>query len=200
MKKKIKALIALILMACSVLAGCGHASLSSVAAVTESAVTQAVSDEKATDAYEKDLTETVVSHEETSGQAETDIHDTEEDESYGFIDESGTYTSKDEVALFIHLYGHLPDNYITKSEAEDLGWVNSKGNLADVAPGKSIGGDKFGNREGLLPEKPGRKYYECDIDYVSGMRNAKRIIFSNDGLVYYTEDHYESFEKLYGEE
>lgn len=115
------------------------------------------------------------------------------------ITEEGEYTSKDEVAEYIYLYGHLPPNYITKSEAQDLGWVASKGNLWKVAPGKSIGGDRFGNREGLLPTAKGRKYYECDIDFDGKYRNAKRIVFSNDGLVYYTEDHYETFELLYGE-
>ena len=116
------------------------------------------------------------------------------------VTEDGEYSSKEEVAAYLHEFGHLPDNYLTKSEAQDLGWVSSKGNLWDVAPGMSIGGDSFGNREGLLPSKKGRKYYECDIDYEGGRRNAKRIIFSNDGLIYYTEDHYESFELLYGEE
>ncbi|MBO4784863.1 MAG: ribonuclease [Lachnospiraceae bacterium] len=113
------------------------------------------------------------------------------------VSEDGEYTSKEEVALYIHLYNHLPDNFITKKEAQDLGWDSSKGNLNKVAPGKSIGGDKFGNREGLLPKKEGRVYYECDIDYKKGSRNAKRIVFSNDGLIYYTEDHYESYELLY---
>lgn len=115
------------------------------------------------------------------------------------ISESGSYSSKEEVALYIATFGHLPDNYLTKNKAQDLGWDNSKGNLWEVAPGMSIGGNKFGNYEGLLPEKSGRTYYECDIDYDGGYRNAKRIIFSNDGLIYYTEDHYESFELLYGE-
>ena len=113
------------------------------------------------------------------------------------VSEDGEYTSKEEVALYIHLYNHLPSNYITKNEAKELGWVSSEGNLNKVAPGKSIGGDKFGNREGLLPDKKGRVYYECDIDYVKGSRNGKRIVFSNDGLIYYTEDHYETYELLY---
>lgn len=113
--------------------------------------------------------------------------------------EDQEYSSKEEVAEYLHLFGHLPDNYITKNEAQNLGWVASKGNLWKVAPGKSIGGDRFGNREGLLPDAKGRKYYECDIDFDGKYRNAKRIIFSNDGLIYYTEDHYESFELLYGE-
>lgn len=116
------------------------------------------------------------------------------------IAEDGTYTSKEEVAGYIALYGHLPDNFITKKEAKALGWVSSEGNLGEVAPGKSIGGDYFGNFEGSLPEKEGRDYHECDIDSDGGYRGAKRIVYSNDGLVYYTEDHYETFELLYGEE
>ena len=116
------------------------------------------------------------------------------------IEEDGVYTSKEEVALYIYTYGHLPDNYITKKEAKALGWDNKEGNLWDVTDHKSIGGDYFGNYEGLLPEADGRDYYECDIDFDGGYRNAKRIIYSNDGLVYYTEDHYETFELLYGEE
>ena len=113
------------------------------------------------------------------------------------ISESKEYSSKEEVAAYINKYNKLPSNYITKKEAENLGWESSKGNLWDVADGKSIGGDKFGNREGLLPKKSGRQYYECDIDYNGGYRGAKRIIYSNDGLIYYTEDHYKTFEQLY---
>ena len=116
------------------------------------------------------------------------------------VEEDKDYTSKDEVAAYLNEFGHLPDNYISKNEAKDLGWVNSKGNLDDVAPGKSIGGDYFGNYENKLPTKKGRKYYECDIDFDGGRRNAKRIIYSNDGLVFYTEDHYETFEQLYPKE
>lgn len=116
------------------------------------------------------------------------------------LDENGAYQTRDEVALYLHLYGRLPHNYITKSEAEKLGWDASRGNLWQVAPGKSIGGSRFGNYEGLLPEKNGRTYYECDIDYGGGARNAKRIVYSNDGLIYYTQDHYESFVPLYNAE
>ncbi len=116
------------------------------------------------------------------------------------VEESGTYTSKEEVAAYLHAFGHLPDNFITKKEAKRLGWVSSEGNLDEVAPGKSIGGDSFGNYEGNLPEESGRKYYECDIDSDGGYRNAKRLVYSDDGLIYYTEDHYETFELLYGEE
>lgn len=115
------------------------------------------------------------------------------------VEETGLYTGKDEVALYIHTYGHLPDNYITKREAEDLGWNSKEGNLWQAAPGMSIGGSRFGNYEGALPDKEGRQYYECDIDYDGGYRGAKRIIYSDDGLIFYTEDHYKTFEQLYGE-
>ena len=102
------------------------------------------------------------------------------------------------MALYIHTYGKLPSNFITKKEAEKLGW--SGGGLDRYAPGKCIGGDRFGNYEGLLPQKSGRTYTECDIDTLGkSSRGAKRIVFSNDGLIYYTDDHYESFELLYGE-
>ena len=116
------------------------------------------------------------------------------------ISEDGTYTSKEEVALYIYTYDHLPSNYITKKEAKALGWINSEGNLWEVAPRMSIGGDYFGNYEGLLPEAEDRDYYECDIDCDGTYRNAKRLVFSNDGRIDYTEDHYDSFELLYGEE
>lgn len=114
-------------------------------------------------------------------------------------DEDGTYTSKDDVAAYIYYYGHLPQNFITKKQARSLGWKS--GSLEKYAPGKCIGGDHFGNYEGLLPKAPGRKYTECDIDTLhANSRGAKRIVFSNDGLIYYTDDHYESFTLLYGEE
>ncbi len=115
------------------------------------------------------------------------------------IDECGSYTSKEDVALYIHTYGCLPLNFMTKKEAEKLGWPG--GSLEPYAPGMCIGGNRFGNYEGLLPEKEGRTYTECDIDTLGAeKRGAKRIVFSNDGLIYYTDDHYESFELLYGEE
>lgn len=115
------------------------------------------------------------------------------------IDEDGSYTTKDDVALYIHTYGHLPDNFITKKDAQALGWPG--GSLEPYAPGKCIGGSRFGNYEGLLSEADGRTYTECDIDTLGAdSRGAKRIVFSNDGLIYYTEDHYKSFELLYGEE
>ena len=115
------------------------------------------------------------------------------------LDEGGEYTSAEDVALYLHLYAHLPQNFITKKDAQALGWPG--GSLEPYAPGKCIGGSRFGNYESLLPEADGRTYTECDIDTLGAdSRGAKRIVFSNDGLIYYTEDHYKSFELLYGEE
>ena len=112
------------------------------------------------------------------------------------LDENGSYDSVQDVALYLRLYGELPDNYITKDEAEDLGW--SGGSVERYAPGKAIGGDRFGNREGLLPKANGRTWTECDIDTLgANSRGAKRLVFSNDGLIYYTDDHYESFQRIY---
>ena len=116
------------------------------------------------------------------------------------IDEDEYYTSKEDVALYIHTYDKLPNNFITKNEASDLGWKSNVGNLWDVTDRMSIGGDKFGNREGLLPKEDGRQYYECDINYEGGHRGAERLVYSNDGLIYYTQDHYDSFELLYGDD
>jgi len=115
------------------------------------------------------------------------------------IDKNGSYYSKDEVALYIHTYDKLPGNYITKGEAEALGWTG--GSVERYKKGAAIGGTYFGNYEKKLPAKQGRKYYECDIDTKGkNSRGAKRIIYSNDGLIYYTDDHYETFTLLYGEE
>ena len=116
------------------------------------------------------------------------------------LPEDGQYDDKDNVALYIHLYGKLPSNYVTKKDAEALyGWQG--GALDVIAPGKAIGGSYYGNYEGLLPDADGREWTECDIGTIGQTkRGAERIVFSNDGLIYYTPDHYESFELLYGEE
>ena len=128
--------------------------------------------------------------------AEAPAPDTKAPEPGLTVTEDGVYDSKEEVALYIHLFRHLPSNYITKKEAEKLGWPG--GELEPYAPGKCIGGSYFGNYEGQLPTAKGRSWTECDIDTLGAKkRGAKRIIFSNDGLIYYTEDHYEHFEQLY---
>ena len=113
------------------------------------------------------------------------------------VEENGVYSTPELVAAYIHTFNKLPSNFITKKEAQQLGWVSSEGNLWDVTDEMSIGGDKFGNYEGLLPKKNGRQWYECDVNYEGGYRGTERILYSNDGLIYYTDDHYESFTQLY---
>lgn len=146
--------------------------------VTESSISESFAEEKETEAFAEEITE----------PAENDV-----------IDENGSFTRKEDVALYIHTYNKLPQNFITKKEAEKLGW--NGGSLEKYASGKCIGGSHFGNYEGILPEADGRSYTECDIDTLGAKsRGVKRIVFSNDGLIYYTEDHYKTFELLYGNE
>ena len=115
------------------------------------------------------------------------------------VSRDGLYNTKKKVALYIKTYGCLPKNYITKKEAGDLGWTG--GNPEYVKEKASIGGDTYSNREGLLPKAKGRTYRECDIDtWGKNSRGARRIVFSNDGYIFYTDDHYSSFEQLYGPE
>ncbi len=102
-------------------------------------------------------------------------------------------TKDDKVIAYVKSNHRLPDFYITKSEANNKGWIPSKGNLCDVLPGKAIGGDKFSNREKKLPK--GEQYYEADVNYNCGNRNADRIIFTKNGDVWLTKNHYKSFEK-----
>ena len=113
------------------------------------------------------------------------------------VEYSLPYSTPEEVALYLHVFVELPPNFLTKDEARDLGWVSSDGNLWDVTEQMSIGGDIFGNREGLLPEDEERVYYECDVNYYGGFRGSERVVFSDDGLIYYTNDHYETFTQLY---
>ncbi len=122
---------------------------------------------------------------------------TEKPEVKANIDEKGAFTSARDVAAYLQAYNKLPPNFITKAQARKLGW--SGGDLRPYARDKSIGGDRFGNYEGLLPAKKGRQYYECDIDTLGkSARGAKRLVYSNDGLIYYTTDHYKSFTQLAG--
>ena len=112
------------------------------------------------------------------------------------VTEDGWYSTLEEVAVYLATYEELPDNFLTKNQAEALGWDNRKGNLNKVAPGCSIGGNRFGNYEGILPDVKNRKWTECDINYKGGYRGGERICFSNDGLIYYSDDHYESFTQV----
>ena len=184
MKKKLAFLLALLmaLASCFCLSGCDMEAED--LAVAEVLVEEAL---EIIEALPEATEENPLPTEETAAG-------TEETEPY--IDPYGSYTTKEDVALYIHLYGELPLNFMTKKQAKALGWEG--GSLEPVAPGMCIGGDYFGNYEGLLPED--REYTECDIDTLGAKsRGAKRIVFSDDGLIYYTEDHYESFELLYGE-
>ena len=175
MKQKFAFLLALML-SFTLIAGCA-----APVETTEPAQAEIVLTEPA--AAESEITETEAAE---PPETETEPH----------LDPYGSYTTKEDVALYIHLYGELPMNFMTKKQAKALGWEG--GSLEPVAPGMCIGGDYFGNYEGLLPED--REYTECDIDTRgASKRGAKRIVFSEDGLIYYTEDHYETFELLYGE-
>lgn len=169
----------------------------SAAATEEVPETTAAATEEVTESTEETTEATV--EETTEATVEETTEATEEvTEPVLYLDPDGSYTTKEDVGLYLHLYGCLPPNFMTKSEARALGW--SGGSLERYAPGMCIGGDRFGNREGLLPNAPGRTYYECDIDTLGGgSRGAKRIVYSNDGLIYYTSDHYASFTLLYGE-
>lgn len=183
---------------CTLICVCGFASC-----VYE---TYELTDSSVTESYTESYTETQaeMQFEETASEspAPTSVTDvtsetSETAQSVKSVEKDGSYTSPEDVAEYIHTFGTLPDNFITKSEAKKLGWDSSKGNLWDVAYGKSIGGDRFGNYEKLLPEAEDRTYTECDVNYEGGYRGSERIIFSNDGLIFYTNDHYESFEQLY---
>ena len=132
-----------------------------------------------------------------SGEQFVTAEDPEVTQTADTVGEHGYYYDAEHVVLYLDAYGHLPDNYMTKEEARALGWEG--GSLEKYLPGKCIGGDRFGNREGLLPDAPGRTWTECDINTLgASSRGAERIVFSNDGLIYYTGDHYDSFELLYG--
>lgn len=197
-----------VLLAVFLLGACGSAGNStpeaSVSPVQEDAGSAGTEDEETRPEAEEPAGSEAYADPGESGDAETPEEHPSEDapkasEAQEQLPEDGTYTSKEEVAEYIHQYGHLPDNFLTKKEAQALGWEG--GSLEPYAPGMCIGGSRFGNYEGLLPEADGRTYTECDIDTLGAdRRGAKRIVFSNDGLIYYTEDHYESFELLYGEE
>ncbi len=108
--------------------------------------------------------------------------------------DSPSCVSRECVSEHIRRTGTLPKNFITKKQARELGYGG--GDLWRYARGKSIGGDRFGNFERKLPGKKGRIWRECDVDYAGGARGAKRLVFSNDGLIFYTADHYESFERV----
>lgn len=141
------------------------------------------------------------SYTEDGGSQDNDASGTDNGNDYqeeyegsdGEIQENGVYTTKEDVALYIHTYGKLPANFMTKKQARSMGW--SGGSLENYAPGMCIGGDRFGNYEGTLPRG---NYHECDINTLGKKkRGAERLIYSDDGRIYYTDDHYETFTLLY---
>ena len=199
MRRKLAVLLSLLLALTLLFGACAPAAPLDIVTdpeITEDGYDLSIVTDAPTENTPADVNETSPP-EETDAPPETEAPAAAEPET--LLDENGTYTSKDDVALYIHTYGKLPQNFITKSQAEKLGWTG--GSLEPYAPGKCIGGGRFGNYEGILPEKPGRTYKECDIDTLGARsRGAKRIVYSNDGLIYYTDDHYEHFTLLYGEE
>lgn len=193
MNKLRKLLIPLILTFTLLFTGCSEI-LEIIEEVPETEVETAV----------ETLGETIVETEDTADTevvAETEVIETESIETEAVIieteyviDQDGVYTTAEDVALYLHTYGVLPGNFITKNEARALGWEG--GSLEEFAPGMCIGGDHFGNYEGVLPTD--RSYNECDINTLgASSRGAERLVYSTDGYIYYTGDHYETFELLY---
>ena len=163
------------------LTGCGEA----VIDLTENVFSEPGSSETAVPEETPDEPETP---EAPEAEADTGTSDSA-------VTEGEYYYDLEHVVLYLDRYGVLPDNYITKDEARALGWEG--GSVENYLDGAAIDGDRFGNREGLLPKAAGRSYTECDIDTDGqSSRGAKRLVFSNDGLYFYAEDHYETFDEL----
>ena len=198
--KRILILLLSLLLACSCLFGCGIIDQETAVQIAEQVIIAALENQQEQQQQQPAAAPTAAPKAETQVNESSAAPAEQTNEEASAVTYGEWYDTPEEVAEYLHLYGELPPNYITKEEARDLGWDNSRGNLRDVAPGMSIGGDYFGNYEGMLPEKKGRRYTECDVNYEGGYRGGERIVFSNDGLIYYTDDHYESFTLLYGEE
>jgi ribonuclease T1 len=199
MKRKLTTFFTLLCLLAMLLCGCGKSADTAIigGADSETTITLAGSGDASSDSdgdlgsdesQDSDL-ELESDEEIVAAIQESDVPD----ETNLTVEKDGTYTSKEEVCLYLETYGELPSNFITKSEAKKLGWEG--GSLEKYAPGKCIGGDTFGNYEGLLPEN--EEYHECDIDTLGAdSRGAKRLVYS-DTSIYYTEDHYETFELLF---
>ena len=187
MKKRILAL----LLALTLLALCGCTVRDTVQVVGATVTTL----QELADAALSDKTEAPESGEQFIIAEDPAAEEPEITQTADTVDEHGYYYDAEHVVLYLDAYGHLPDNYITKSDARALGWEG--GSVEAYQEGAAIGGDRFGNREGLLPEETGRTYTECDINTLGAdSRGAERLIFSNDGLYFYTSDHYASFTEL----
>ncbi len=192
------ALFTTLLAVSLMLAGCGKKSADDSAAVSSAAgPSQYSSTVPEDDDQEEDTSYYSITIDNHWGNYEVTTNEIDYNPGEDSLDKDGYYTSEEEVAIYIIEYGTLPDNFITKKEARSLGW--NGGGLDDYAEDCCIGGDYFRNNEGLLPVVEGRTYYECDIDTMNARkRGAKRIVYSNDGQIYYTDDHYESFTLIYG--
>ena len=176
MKRRFAALIALLLVGVLLLTGCGQKAVRDMAEVTTAFTVVTAAPEK----------EAAATKEQTAAT---------KDEAATKETAAGPITDPQGIADYLFAHGELPPNFITKAEAQALGWDG--GDLSRYAPGKSIGGDTFGNYEGQLPKAKGRKFRECDVRYSGGKRGAERIVYSNDGHVWYTADHYETFTELF---
>lgn len=195
MKRKLLSLISFLCLFTLLLCGCGSTAESSSGNASESASASASSD-AGTTALGSDESQSpdLVLSSDAEIIAEIEAAEVPDGTKLS-VEEDGVYTSKDEVSLYLQTYDHLPSNFITKSEAKKLGWEG--GSLEKYAPGKCIGGDVYGNYEGLLPEED--EYHECDIDTLGAdSRGSKRLVYS-DTAIYYTDDHYESFTLLFSE-
>lgn len=105
-------------------------------------------------------------------------------------------TQEKRVVSYLQKHNKLPDYYVSKRTARNAGWKPERQNLCDVLPGNAIGGDKFMNREQHLPIAVNRQWYEADINYNCGARGSDRLLYSSDGLIYVTKDHYKSVEQI----
>ena len=194
--RKIAALIALLAVAALVLAGCGGKIEEKPAVVVT----------VASEAQKLPLGPEAPAGEETAGDEVFEVVTPPPEEKATEAPEappeekSGPIIEPQAIADYLFEHGELPDNFLTKEEAEALGWDSSRNYLSDVAPGMSIGGDRFGNYEGKLPKAKGRTFREADANYTGGKRNGERIVYSSDGRVWYTDDHYETFTELFPSE
>ena len=193
--KKVFAVALAVVMLLSVVLGCGGKKTAQPAA-PQTKITENQNKENSYAASEKTKQKDDKQQKQASLTANDQADGKTASEAKVKVEKGKAYTDKDHVAAYIHVYKTLPPNYITKGQAAKLGW-KTEGPLDRVAPGKSIGGDRFNNYEKKLPDKQGRTWRECDIDYVKGNRNAKRICFSNDGLIYYSASHYRDFVRMY---
>jgi ribonuclease T1 len=195
MKRKLLSLISFLCLFTLLLCGCGSTAESNSGNASESASASASSDAgTSTLSSDESQSSDLVLSSDAEIIAEIEAANVPDGTKLS-VEEDGVYTSKDEVSLYLQTYGHLPNNFITKSEAKKLGWEG--GSLEKYAPGKCIGGDVYGNYEGLLPEED--EYHECDIDTLGAdSRGSKRLVYS-DTAIYYTDDHYESFTLLFSE-